>query len=219
MGCFFERKFSGFTFLQALWMFVNTSLSPVRLLQRKAASTFALTSLRQVDTRVCRHHILYVYLDVLPFKLPNSACKGIGILSLLIAELEAHPYELHLDRDGTYYEGLQCEAEHDPGLSEVLRELITSSRYSDEALAKLEALLENTNPMFGALTGTTQAVNIIQGGVKINALPETTLAMDKRPSASLCGRMSTLATRISMASSTMISSRCTTITVTRTWSM
>ena len=103
---------------------------------------------------------------------------GIGILASLITELEAHPHEVHLLRDATYYQGLECEAAHDPSLSSHRRHLIMSSLHSDKALAKLQAELLEANPAgFKAIAGTTQAVDIIQGGVKINALPESSYAI------------------------------------------
>lgn len=62
--------------------------------------------------------------------------------------------------------------EHDPLLSKKLKKLIRTSLNSDKALAALEKELRRTDPMFGPLSGTTQAVDIIHGGVKSNALPE-----------------------------------------------
>ncbi|KAJ3552583.1 hypothetical protein NM688_g4078 [Phlebia brevispora] len=102
---------------------------------------------------------------------------GIGILASLITELEAHPHATNLYRNATYYQGLQCEAAHDPDLPRHLKHLIQSSLHSKKALAKLENELLRINPQYKALTGTTQAVDIVQGGVKINALPERAYAL------------------------------------------
>lgn len=41
------------------------------------------------------------------------------------------------------------------------------------ALSELEAQLAKTDRMFAPMCGTTQAVDIIGGGVKTNALPES----------------------------------------------
>ena len=95
----------------------------------------------------------------------------------MVTELEAHPHEVSLFRNATYYQGLQCEAEHDPDLVKPLRKLIQKSQHHDKALAHLEEELKRTNPVFKAIAGTTQAVDIIQGGVKINALPESSFAI------------------------------------------
>ena len=103
--------------------------------------------------------------------------QGIGILASLITELEAHPHQVELYRNATYYQGLQCEAEYDPDLPSELRDLVKSSLDSDKALSKLEEYLKSTKPLFKAIAGTTQAVDIVHGGVKINALPESSYAI------------------------------------------
>ncbi|OBZ66878.1 Carboxypeptidase S [Grifola frondosa] len=97
---------------------------------------------------------------------------SIGILAAMIKQLEDNPHVPHLNREGTYYQSLQCQAQHDPGLSKPLRQLIKRSVKSDKALKKLEAQLLRSDRMFGPLCGTTQAVDIVRGGVKTNALPE-----------------------------------------------
>lgn len=95
----------------------------------------------------------------------------------MITELEANPHETQLLRNTPYYVGLQCEAAYDPDLARTMRSLIKKSLKSDKALAKLNAELLRVNPLFKAITGTTQAVDIVQGGVKINALPEMAYAI------------------------------------------
>ncbi|CDO72068.1 hypothetical protein BN946_scf184962.g11 [Trametes cinnabarina] len=97
---------------------------------------------------------------------------SIGMLAAVIKQLESNPHTAHLNRSGIYYSLLQCQAAHDHGLSSHLRDLITRSRTSDRALAALEAELARTDRLFGALAGTTQAVDVVRGGVKTNALPE-----------------------------------------------
>ena len=90
----------------------------------------------------------------------------------MIKHIEANPHVAHLNRTSTYYAQLQCQAEHDPLLSQKLKKLVKKSLKSNKALAALERELLKTDPMFGPLAGTTQAVDIIHGGVKSNALPE-----------------------------------------------
>ncbi|KAI8985667.1 carboxypeptidase S [Trametes punicea] len=97
---------------------------------------------------------------------------SIGMLAAVIKQLESNPHMPHLNRSGIYYSQLQCQAAHDPGLSFRLRRLIKHSRTSDRALIALEAELAQTDRRFGALAGTTQAVDVVRGGVKTNALPE-----------------------------------------------
>lgn len=78
----------------------------------------------------------------------------------------------HLYRTDTYYEELQCLAAHSPDFPSPLRKLVEKSATSDKALEQLEDELLRTNPLFKATAGTTQAVDVIRGGVKTNALPE-----------------------------------------------
>ncbi|KAI0927139.1 hypothetical protein AcV5_007754 [Taiwanofungus camphoratus] len=97
---------------------------------------------------------------------------SIGMLASIIQELEANPHPYSLKRDSTYYQALQCQAEHDPALHDGLRKLIKKSFRSNKALKALEVQLAHTDRMFKPSTGTTQAIDIIHGGVKTNALPE-----------------------------------------------
>jgi Gly-Xaa carboxypeptidase len=57
-----------------------------------------------------------------------------------------------------------------------LRALIKRSVHSDRALHNLEAELIKDNK-YKSLIGTTQAIDLIQGGVKTNALPEEAWAV------------------------------------------
>jgi Gly-Xaa carboxypeptidase len=57
-----------------------------------------------------------------------------------------------------------------------VRRLIERSVYSNLALRALEKRVFK-DPNFKSLAGTTQAVDIIQGGVKANALPERAWAV------------------------------------------
>lgn len=97
---------------------------------------------------------------------------SIGILSSLIAQLEAHPHVPELHREDTAYAQLECLAAHSPDFPTSLAKLVKKSQYSDKALAKLLDELLRTQPTFLATTATTQAADVIRGGVKVNALPE-----------------------------------------------
>ena len=99
------------------------------------------------------------------------------MLSRIITVLEANPHPLSLRRDGVYYQQLQCLAEHTPDLPKSLKELIQKSQEDDDVLNKLVAELDETTREFKPSTGTTQAVDIISGGVKSNALPEEVFAV------------------------------------------
>ncbi|KAI0342968.1 carboxypeptidase S [Trametopsis cervina] len=97
---------------------------------------------------------------------------SIGILSSLIAQLEAHPHVPELHRTDTAYAQLECLAAHSPDFPTSLAKLVKKSQHSDKALKKLLDELLRTQPTFLATTATTQAADVIRGGVKVNALPE-----------------------------------------------
>lgn len=105
---------------------------------------------------------------------PHTA---IGILALVIAELEAHPHEPHLLRNGTLFQEIQCAAAHGPEVSDTFRELARAAIDDDSALEALTRLLLEHVPQSAAKLATTQAVDLVAGGVKVNALPETAYAV------------------------------------------
>lgn len=98
-------------------------------------------------------------------------------MAALIAELEANPHEPHLYRDEPYFTALQCQAILNSELDDDLRGLIKKSRSSDKALFDLEKKLFATDVLADALSKNTQAVDLIGGGVKSNALPENAYAV------------------------------------------
>ncbi|KAF9219764.1 carboxypeptidase S [Gyrodon lividus] len=102
---------------------------------------------------------------------------GIGILADLINELEARPHEPELFRGRTYYQGLECRAKYDGVFPESLKRLVQQSQTSDEKLRELGDRLLDFDPVFYALSGTTQAIDLVGGGVKVNALPEAVWAV------------------------------------------
>ena len=89
---------------------------------------------------------------------------------------EANPYEPLLHRDTPMYWKAQCLAEHVPGLPHKLRKSLKKSVHSDKALKEAGKELIKTKS-YRALIGTTQAIDLISGGVKTNALPEQAWAV------------------------------------------
>ena len=74
------------------------------------------------------------------------------------------------------YQKTQCLAAYAPQLPEKTRKAIRKSVKSDKALHAAEkALFEDRK--FKALVGTTQAIDLVGGGVKTNALPESAWAV------------------------------------------
>ncbi|CAL1714699.1 unnamed protein product [Somion occarium] len=100
----------------------------------------------------------------------------IGILSALLVHFEANPYTPRLGRGTPIYQKSLCLAAHAPGLPLDLRRALQNAVKSDKALRAAEKLLFQDR-MFKSLVGTTQAIDLIQGGVKTNALPESAWAV------------------------------------------
>ncbi|KAH9000506.1 carboxypeptidase S [Lactarius akahatsu] len=96
---------------------------------------------------------------------------SIGLLSRLLVEFEANPIKPQLDRASPVYSNVQCVGQHAKEFPAHLRALIKTSINSDWALYKLETELIK-DETYKSLIGTTQAIDLIQGGVKSNALPE-----------------------------------------------
>lgn len=89
-------------------------------------------------------------------------------------QIEAHPQSPHLSRTSPLYQTLLCQAEHGPEIPKILKQLILHSVKSDKSLklAEAELIAHDKDRLVRSLLSTTQAVDLIQGGVKVNALPE-----------------------------------------------
>lgn len=107
------------------------------------------------------------------------AHTSIGILSSAIVQLESNPYPPTLTRTTPYYSTLLCQAAHAPEMPLLLRTSLLQSVWSDRALDRaLELLLADDSTRYiRSILSTTQAINVINGGVKVNALPERAQAI------------------------------------------
>ncbi|KAI6000975.1 hypothetical protein F5J12DRAFT_906522 [Pisolithus orientalis] len=105
------------------------------------------------------------------------AHTSIGLLSLAISAIEANPHTPELLRNGTPFSAVQCLANYLPSFPEDLRSLAREAVSNDWALARLKDALFKLSPVIRALMATTQAVDVIEGGVKVNALPERASAI------------------------------------------
>jgi len=74
------------------------------------------------------------------------------------------------------YAAFQCFAQFGTALDPSLRQHIKDSITSDRALAAVEEVLFQDNTI-KSLIGTTQAADVVGGGVKTNALPENAFAV------------------------------------------
>ncbi|CEQ42341.1 SPOSA6832_04155 [Sporobolomyces salmonicolor] len=116
-----------------------------------------------------------VKLDVLTpgghSSVPRGAHTGIGLLARLLVALEDHPSSPELRAGNPVLSYLNCAADYgkmDKGLKRRLRR--------ESEWKKLGEEMAREDDVVRAFLGTTQAVDLVQGGVKINALPEYTTA-------------------------------------------
>ncbi|KAH7417826.1 hypothetical protein BKA64DRAFT_761443 [Cadophora sp. MPI-SDFR-AT-0126] len=102
---------------------------------------------------------------------------GIGILSKIISAIEDAPYEPELTPVNPYFTTLQCSAQYSPDIDPWLKKTIRAS-LSNKKAAKTVANYLATQDIFQRyLMQTSQATDLISGGVKINALPEKVYAV------------------------------------------
>ncbi|KAL8279436.1 hypothetical protein RQP46_008248 [Phenoliferia psychrophenolica] len=101
----------------------------------------------------------------------GHSSRPLGLLSLLIAAIERNPHDPLLTRKNPFYSQLVCAAEYGTTISASTRKLIEKSKTCEKALHKLGAMLGGDLDSRTMVT-TTQAVDLISGGIKVNALPE-----------------------------------------------
>lgn len=101
---------------------------------------------------------------------------SIGILSEIITKVEAEQYPTHLVDSNPYLGTLECGAAHSENFPNKLKKLLSKrSSSSDICPASkdhlaLEAAKQGRSVQY--LMQTSQAVDVIKGGIKTNALPE-----------------------------------------------
>ncbi|KAJ7895118.1 hypothetical protein B0H13DRAFT_2234604 [Mycena leptocephala] len=95
----------------------------------------------------------------------------IGILAALLVRYEDNPYGGHLSRESTPYQTLQCLSAYESTMPPAIKRIIVDSAQSDTALQTLEGILSKDR-LYRSQIGTTQAIDVVSGGVKSNALPE-----------------------------------------------
>ncbi|KAF2716703.1 carboxypeptidase S [Polychaeton citri CBS 116435] len=116
---------------------------------------------------------------------------SIGVMGELLTWLEREQYPTHLAEENPYYSQLQCGAAYSPDFPGSLKKLLPSSlrfsspissptrpkarQHKQDGLAIEAARLGG--PAIKYLMQTSQAADVISGGVKVNALPERTVAI------------------------------------------
>ncbi|KAH8891807.1 peptidase family M20/M25/M40 [Thozetella sp. PMI_491] len=94
---------------------------------------------------------------------------GIGIISEIVSTLESNPYEAKLIEGSPIHNHLVCQARYSPDAQPELTELIEKGDL--KALAQELAILDRASQF---RIQTSQSVDMISGGQKINAMPEVT---------------------------------------------
>lgn len=108
----------------------------------------------------------------------SQAHTGIGMLSALVTVLEAHPYAPSISTSSPIFSLLQCAATHGD-LPRSLKDSLKSGAKGGNKGEKAREAVSKTFAKMGDkeryLVSTSQAVDIFHAGVKVNALPETTV--------------------------------------------
>lgn len=90
-------------------------------------------------------------------------------MSLILSDFESQPYPSRLDEGNPFLKYLSCLAEHAAGLPGDLR-----ARIQDPSQWQgLADELGRDDRIANAFVTTTTAIDLINGGNKINALPES----------------------------------------------
>ncbi|KAJ3031605.1 UNVERIFIED_CONTAM: hypothetical protein HDU68_002208 [Siphonaria sp. JEL0065] len=94
---------------------------------------------------------------------------GIGLMSQLVNALEANPHPVLLTETNPYLGSIVCTAQHSPNSDPFIRDALAHFDTKSQSLADYLAArsLKDRYRM-----ASSQAIDIIQGGLKINALPE-----------------------------------------------
>ncbi|CAG8941385.1 unnamed protein product [Penicillium salamii] len=105
--------------------------------------------------------------------LPHTS---IGIISEIVVALENNPYDPVITKNSPIHKRLVCQARYSPNTQPEIEALLKNNDFDQLAVE-----FAKTSPLNRFVVQTSQAVDIIGGGVKINAMPEVvTLAVNYR---------------------------------------
>lgn len=107
---------------------------------------------------------------------PMNGHTNIGILAKIVSLMEDTGFEPQYSEQNSLWESLECIAEYNDNLNPEFKEAILKRDVSPYYREKLLSIL-SANPQFKGLIETSQAFDIISGGVKANALPEDAYAV------------------------------------------
>ncbi len=105
---------------------------------------------------------------------------GVGIISEIVYTLEQEPYPITLGKGNPIFGLLQCAAEHGDVGEALAAEVRLGNGHGKVAQAardRLAAQFAGQGKAQEYLVKTSQAVDIVGGGVKVNALPELVYAV------------------------------------------
>lgn len=91
----------------------------------------------------------------------------VGYLALALSLLEANPFTPTLTAESPMLQFLQCAADHSAKVPWKLRKAIKTPSLWPKLAKKLAKDVQ-----LRVFVTTTQAIDLISGGVKVNALPE-----------------------------------------------
>ncbi|TPX64798.1 hypothetical protein CcCBS67573_g08304 [Chytriomyces confervae] len=94
---------------------------------------------------------------------------GIGYSALLIEALESQELEAKVSAKNPFIGALRCYAEHAPSPDPFIQWALDNLPASGPLLVEM---MEKVLPHSSIIFKTTQAVDVIRGGLKVNALPE-----------------------------------------------
>jgi hypothetical protein len=138
-----------------LWEWPKKVQSMSKSKWRTQEATRAFHQNTRVVSRIC-------------YSVPIVLIDTVGIMSKIISHLEDHPFLPTLDPRGPYLKYLNCMADHGPTFPKELKKEVKNPKKWHKLAKKLAAESRKLN----SFLATTQAVDLIQGGVKVNALPE-----------------------------------------------
>lgn len=97
----------------------------------------------------------------------------IGVAADLINMIESTPFSSDFKLDNPVYGTLTCQAEHSTSLPKGIKDIILNASHDEESRFALTEYVSQQRELRD-LIRTTQAIDMIHGGVKANALPEST---------------------------------------------
>ncbi|GAA5829218.1 hypothetical protein JCM3766R1_001022 [Sporobolomyces carnicolor] len=98
---------------------------------------------------------------------PLGPHTGIGVLARLLVALEDHPSQINLKAGNPMLSYLNCAADYGD-VPKALKQKVRNEKKWEQ----LGEELAQSDPILRSFLSTSQAIDLINGGVKVNALPE-----------------------------------------------